>query len=76
MWTDEDMPTNIGVPMHVTAYGSTSRDYSRECKHWTIQVEVMRCSLIDHDFIYRYISSNVYNNYYPNTCGSAFCGMI
>ena len=76
MWTDEDMPTNIGVPMHVTAYGSASHDYSRECKHWTIQVEVMRCSLIDHDFIYRYISTHVYSTKYPDSCVFAFCGMM
>ena len=55
MWTDEDMPKDIGVSTNVTVYGSYSPDYSNNCKAWKIQVEVMRCSLLDHDFIYRYI---------------------
>ena len=76
IWTDEDMPTDIGVSTNVTAYGSASRDYSSNCKYVTIQVEVMRCSLIDHDFIYRYISNNAYSTKYPDSCVFAFCGMM
>ena len=76
MWTDEDMPKDIGVSMHVTVYGSVSDDYSNNCKFATTQVEVMRCSLIDHDFIYRYISTHVYSTKYPDSCVYAFCGMM
>ena len=77
MWTDEDMPKDIGVSTSITAYGSISHDYSNRCKTWTIQAEVMRCSLIDHDFIYRYINNlNRYNTRYPDSCEFAFCGMM
>ena len=73
MWTDEDMPKDIGVATNVTAYGSVAHG----CKYWTIQVEMMRCSLVDHDFIYRYINNlNRYNTRYPDSCDFAFCGMI
>ena len=75
MWTDEDMPKDIGVSTIVTVYGSVSADYSSFCKEYKIQVEVMRCSLIDHDFIYRYIDGP-YNTRYPDTCDFAFCGMM
>ena len=76
MWTDEDMPKDIGVSTNVTVYGSASRDYRRDCKAYKIQIEVMRCSLIDHDFIYRYINNGVYGTKYPDFCGLAFCGMM
>ena len=76
MWTDEDMPKYIGVSTNVTVYGSYSPDYSNNCKEYTIQVEVMRCSLIDHDFIYRYISNSLYGTKYPDSCVFAFCGMM
>ena len=76
MWTDEDMPKDIGVSTNVTVYGSWSHDYSSRCKEFIIQVEVMRCSLIDHDFIYRYISNNYFDATYPDSCYFAFCGMI
>ena len=75
MWTDEDMPKVIGVPTNVTVYGSSLSDLSSNCKDDTIQVEVMRCSLIDHDLIYRYIDGP-YKNKYPDTCNLAFCGMM
>ena len=76
MWTDEDMPTDIGVSTNVTVYGSVSTDYSNNCKRHTIQVEVMRCSLIDHDFIYRPINNRYYGTKYPESCEFAFCGMM
>ena len=76
MWTDEDMPKDIGVLTGITAYGSVSSDYSSFCKYHTIKVEVMRCSLIDHDFIYRYISNSLYGTKYPDSCVFAFCGMM
>ena len=76
MWTDEDMPTAIGISTNVTAYASYSLDYSNNCRYATTQVEVMRCSLINHDFIYRYINNTYYNIKYPDICDLAFCGMM
>ena len=74
MWTDEDMPKDIGISRYITVYGSLSADYSNGCKQYKIQVEVMRCSLINHDFIYRYIKGP-YTAKYPDICYFAFCGM-
>ena len=70
-WTDEPMPTAIGIPTRVTAYASLSWDYNDACKYFNIQIEVMRCSLTDHDFIYRHPDVNDYNG----TCWATFCGM-
>ena len=77
MWTDEVMPKDIGVSTNVTVYGSVSLDYSNNCKDYPVQIEVMRCSLIDHDIIYRYINNlNRYDTKYPDSCDFAFCGMM
>ena len=76
MWTDEPMPKDIGVPTNVRVYGSRSADYRSLCKQYTIQVEVVRCSLIDHDLVYRYISNDYYNTPYPDNCPFAFCGVM
>ena len=76
MWTDEDMPKDIGISTNVTVYASVSPDYSNNCKDYPVQVEVMRCSLIDHDFIYRYINNRYYGTKYPDTCVFAFCGTM
>ena len=70
VWTDEPMPTIIGIPTIITAYGSASLNYITKCKIFTTQVEVMRCSLTtDHDLIYRYRGIHV------DSCSTAFCGM-
>ena len=76
IWTDEDTPKDIGVPTNVTAYGSSSYDYSSRCKEFTIEVEMMRCSLIDHDFIYRHINNSAHGTKYFSGCAFAFCGML
>ena len=76
MWTDEAMSNAIGVPTNVTTYGSASSDYTGNCKDFTIQVEVIRCSIADNDFIYRHISNSIYGTRYPETCDLAFCGMM
>ena len=75
MWTDEDMPKDIGVPTNVTVYASIL-PVGVGCKFATMQVEVMRCSLINHDFIYRYISNSYFGTTYPDVCDFAFCGMM
>ena len=76
MWTDEDTPKDVGVPTNVTAYGSSSYDYSSRCKEFTIEVEMMRCSLIDHDFIYRHINNSAHGTKYHTGCAFAFCGVM
>ena len=74
IWTDEDMPTDIGISATVTVYGSSN--HGNYCKQFTIQVEVMRCSLINNDFIYKYTGSNSAVTSYPDICDLAFCGMM
>ena len=76
MWTDEDMPKDIGVTTNVTVYGSILRSSSNGCKTYTIQVDVMRCSLIDHDFIYRHINNSAHGTKYHTGCAFAFCGVM
>ena len=66
-WTDERMPTIVGVEATVLVYG-TSRS---NCKGYTNKVQVMRCSWDSpNDLIYKY------NSRYTGKCATAFCGMM
>ena len=67
-WTNDIMPSEVGVANKVYAYGRHSDD----CRAERINIEVMRCSWnTSHDFIYKYIP----NDYYEYSCDRAFCGM-
>ena len=64
MWTDERMPTLVGVQSSINAY----RSWSRNCKYFTKRVSVMKCSTNNNfDFIYKYASDTV--------CTLGFCGI-
>ena len=70
MWTDEEMPEDVLSAATINASAYAIGDPSSNCKHFTFQVEVMRCSLdTDYDLIYRYIRD------YRSECLGAFCGM-
>ena len=65
-WTDERMPSQIGVEATVKVYGVNDGN----CKKYSLSVEVMRCSWnTPHDLIYKHTN-------YQYICGSAFCGMM
>ena len=66
-WTDEPMPTAVGVETEIKAYGV----YLFKCKMWSENIKVMRCSWdVTDDFIYKQ-TANVEHN-----CQQAFCGMF
>ena len=64
MWTNDAMPTNIGVQKSINAYGS----YSSNCKYATRLISVVRCSSKAGDFVYKYTDTNT-------SCSYSFCGM-
>lgn len=66
-WTNDTMPTAVGVATKVTAYGV---DSSNNCHAYRLEIEVIKCSLTtDYDFIYRQPHA------YFGICNRAFCGM-
>ena len=66
LWTDERMPTQIGVEAIVKVYG-----VDVGCKTLTRSIKVMRCSWNSpHDLIYKQ------TNDYTHNCIEAFCGMM
>ena len=76
-WTDGVVPAYVGVSTNITAYMSySSTGNDEDCKWYkgsnNIQLEVMRCSLTEHDVIYKY--SGIIG--YLNICFHAFCGMM
>ena len=80
-WTDGVAPTDVGVPANITAYMSySSTGTDSRCKFengsYNIQLEVMRCSLTEHDVVYKYIPSGRDHAIYHYTCTEAFCGMM
>ena len=67
LWTDEEMPTVVGMAAKVKAHGVGLK----KCKAFTITVEAMRCSWnSDYDIIYKQTTNR------RRSCDSAFCGMI
>ena len=65
MWSNAQMPTQIGVLTRIFGY----RSFSSGCQsHDKIDLSVMRCSDHQYDFIYRYDDSN-------SGCNDGFCGM-
>ena len=76
-WTDGVAPAAVGVPANITAYQSISSTRNDGLCKWdnesnNIQLEVMRCSLIEHDVIYKYSGNKGYYDF----CGVGFCGMM
>ena len=65
MWTDDPMPSEVGVSTEISAYAS----WTGNCRWQTKSVLVMRCSHdTDYDFIYQY-------NEASTSCSYSFCGM-
>ena len=74
-WTDEKMPSTIGVETIVNVYKvdeETNLIYrwikTKKCKSQTRKLKVMRCSGKPHDLIYK-------TTVFVNDCSEAFCGM-
>lgn len=67
IWTDDVMPTSVGVPTAISAYQQTSND---QCPGPHFALEVVRCSWkTEHDLVYRQVVASYH------TCSTAFCGM-
>ena len=64
IWTDESMPDSVGQLVTIKAF----RVYKDDCKSKAYRLQVIRCSLTDHDYIYRYLGG------YYDKCPYAFCG--
>ena len=67
MWSNEKMPTDIGISHSFNVYSS----YDGNCKRDILQCSVMRCSSRQHDFIYKW-ELNPGKSY---GCSYGFCGM-
>ena len=71
-WTNDMMPTAIGIPSHINVYGSVDLGTGELCKSYIVPAEVVRCSLdTDFDLVYK-ISNYTYDG---KGCSAAFCGM-
>ncbi|KAF6029059.1 hypothetical protein EB796_012639 [Bugula neritina] len=69
IWTDQPMPTRVGVVTTVFVYASRDgRGKGYTCKQSIWNISVMRCSDSPHDLIYRY------DNDYKG-CNFGFCSM-
>ena len=64
MWTDDAMPTNVGIQKNINAYGS----FTKGCKSYIQSISVIRCSSKAADFVYKYTDPTAY-------CKLSFCGM-
>ena len=66
IWTDEEAPADVFCIATINTYAVDPN----ECKKFTHEVQVMRCSLdTEYDLIYRFIGE------YRSSCARAFCGM-
>ena len=66
LWTDDEMPKNLGVVSNVNVYAV----FKDTCKDWELPLQVIRCSWkTNNDFVYRYAGN------YHKYCPQAFCGM-
>ena len=67
-WTDEAMPTQVGVEKTIKAYG----EENGKCKAHEKTIKVMKCSVNNNDFfIYQQFYIDAKKN---ETCNEAFCG--
>ena len=64
LWTDEPMPEAVGVETATTVYGS----WTGGCKQISLPIQVVRCSDLQNDFLYKYDSKD-------DGCSRSFCGM-
>jgi len=65
IWSNDTMPSEVGVATQVRAYGS----WLRGCYQHPIYIRVMGCSTpSQHDFIYQYADTST-------ACHYSFCGM-
>lgn len=67
LWSDEVMPTRVGVITRFYVFGS----YEGDCKSETLESSVMRCSYQPNDLVYRWEE----NNCKKFSCHYGFCGM-
>lgn len=65
VWTDATAPTEVSVVTAATAY----KVYYGDCKHELYPIEIMRCSEIPNDIVYKQVK------YDSSRCVTAFCGM-
>jgi len=66
LWSDAQMPSDIGVVTAFTASGS----YTGGCNQYPRRASVMKCSNAASDFVYRYDDPD------SSTCYVGFCGMM
>ena len=67
LWTNDVMPTRVGVVTKIIAYISFGLD---DCMGLARDLKAIRCSLrTEHDFVYKY------TGFYASQCKQAFCGM-
>ena len=65
LWSDDAMPDSVGVVTNFQVYSS----FGDDCKlYGGRQCQVMRCSTMPNDFIYKYVDSF-------DGCNFGFCGM-
>lgn len=70
-WTDDYMPTEIGVPTQIQVY----KVRKNNCRSFPRPVMVMRCSWnTNYDLVYKDIYSSTSNGHH-NPCSSTFCSM-
>ena len=50
MWSDVNMPGDVGVVAPITVYGS----FISNCKMFSKRGSVLKCSLAPHDYVYKY----------------------
>ena len=67
LWSDDRMPTSVGVPMTFKVYSSVADD----CRHEAFAASVIRCSNKPADFVYRW-EVNTKDKF---DCFYGFCGM-
>ena len=82
----EVAPAEIGVLSNITANMSAFHiGKGDDCKHYSkdsyysmynVQLEVMRCSLAEHDIIYKYIPSGSSHTIFHDVYWDTFCGML
>ena len=71
LWTDDEMPQDIGVETTVRAYRTSSSPCEYNYYQYSGSLHVVRCSWdTKHDLVYKFVPSS-----YSSTCYYAFCGM-
>jgi len=68
-WTDAIVPTTVGVKTNINAYAVGKYTHQNKCKAETWSMQVLRCSDINHDVIYKVLKP------YGSRCQGAFYGM-